>query len=652
MQIHHPINSFLYSIFEVNEGELNELIATIKTFYTVDNLVPVIDSTDEVVTVFLNLSEPVVDQNIYKKLITLCELGKFREAYPIALELCQKNGSNSELFRIKGQIESELGEPEKAIDSLIDSLRWNPENVYALIMMGNIFARDKSDIETAMIYYKQASIIDPEDHMSLNNIGANLLSLERYDEAQKYFEKANIISSDYPNTQYALGLLAFKKSNYNDAFNYAVKSIKLNSSRDALYLNSVTLIEDISAEISESDTTIRTLKEFIKHINEIAGVNTRIEVDNEIPTIAKVEYAENHNRDYHLIKYKEGYKGHLHLILHELVHIELASEAKITNDNLLFTSSEEHRKKFIADHGNYFKTLTKKGFSEESIRGVINNLFEGINRQVFNTPIDLFIEDRIFNKFPDFRPIQFTSLLTIVLEGLDAVTRKDVVEIMDVDILSKSKIYNLINAMHFRNLFEVDFIKNFKATHLEIKQAEKCYIEFLEYRDDKQAGEEYELVQHWGEDLKLNQYFKLVNEVQFRKSEPSYADLDFEYHIDIDTESNQKIEMHTFLEEHKDKDLNLSVMMYMIGALEYFKDKSDSQIKETAFQIASMGVNGIFPEKKSGYKVPSIKNSDFSGYQMLAYYYVSWALSAPQMLPDLNLPFEKEYKTATAFIKT
>ncbi|KEY17965.1 hypothetical protein HY04_05400 [Kaistella antarctica] len=72
-------------------------------------------------------------------------------------------------------------------------------------------------------------------------------------------------------------------------------------------------------------------------------------------------------------------------------------------------------------------------------------------------------------------------------------------------------------------------------------------------------------------------------------------------------------------------------------------------MKETAFQIASMGVNGISPEKKSGYKVPSIKDSDFSGYQMLAYYYVSWALSAPQLLPDLQLPFDKEYETAKSF---
>lgn len=31
---------------------------------------------------------------------------------------------------------------------------------------------------------------------------------------------------------------------------------------------------------------------------------------------------------------------------------------------------------------------------------------------------------------------------------------------------------------------------------------------------------------------------------------------------------------------------------------------------------------------------------------ILAYYYVSWALSDPMMLPKLGLPYEEEYKLA------
>ena len=45
-------------------------------------------------------------------------------------------------------------------------------------------------------------------------------------------------------------------------------------------------------------------------------------------------------------------------------------------------------------------------------------------------------------------------------------------------------------------------------------------------------------------------------------------------------------------------------------------------------------------------KLGSIPNKTFSGYQILAYYYVSWAIAMPEMLAQLQLPFDEEYKLA------
>jgi len=46
------------------------------------------------------------------------------------------------------------------------------------------------------------------------------------------------------------------------------------------------------------------------------------------------------------------------------------------------------------------------------------------------------------------------------------------------------------------------------------------------------------------------------------------------------------------------------------------------------------------------YTVNSIKGKVFSGYHILAYYYVSWSLFAPEMVSQLGLPYEKEYEMA------
>ncbi|MDZ7717833.1 MAG: hypothetical protein U5K72_03300 [Balneolaceae bacterium] len=93
--------------------------------------------------------------------------------------------------------------------------------------------------------------------------------------------------------------------------------------------------------------------------------------------------------------------------------------------------------------------------------------------------------------------------------------------------------------------------------------------------------------------------------------------------------------MKQFLEAHSDKDVNQAVAMYMVGALQYFKDMPKPEVKEIAQEIAMMGMTGIDP-KKDGYHIPSIEGSSFSGYKTLAYYYVSWAIAIPEMLSQLQ----------------
>ena len=42
----------------------------------------------------------------------------------------------------------------------------------------------------------------------------------------------------------------------------------------------------------------------------------------------------------------------------------------------------------------------------------------------------------------------------------------------------------------------------------------------------------------------------------------------------------------------------------------------------------------------------TIPNKEFSGYQILAWYTVSWAILAPLQLSELGLPYEKEFELA------
>jgi hypothetical protein len=87
----------------------------------------------------------------------------------------------------------------------------------------------------------------------------------------------------------------------------------------------------------------------------------------------------------------------------------------------------------------------------------------------------------------------------------------------------------------------------------------------------------------------------------------------------------------------------------MVSALQYFSGMPKEDVKKIATEIAHVGITGIDP-KNDGYHIPSIEGSSFSGYKTLAYYYVSWAIAMPEMLPQLQMPFDSEYELAKEMV--
>lgn len=642
----------VYELFPETKGDFEKLEKSISAFYTIGATKPKIEIKEEVVTIVLDIERIGFEQTNFNKLLRLCENSKFEQAEIYAKELIRQYPAASEYYRILGQVQAETGNYEEAINSLIDALRWDPKNIWALLMMGNVFSQYKNDIDTALTYYNQILEIKPDDNITLNNIGANLIQAGKIDEAVRYFHKAVVADPDYPNTYLGLGLVSEKKERYEDAFEYALKAIEKSRRGNEVYNKSIHLALDCSKILMGHRKTDEVVVKFLNDLTEKTGAEIKIEEDSTIPTAAKIEYAQNYRRDYHLIKFKSGYPAVSHLIVHELMHLELSEEAKKEGGNYLFTSNQTHKAKFLQSFEREGRKLRKKGIPKESVNNFLSTLFDGINSQMFNTPIDLFIEDRIYKRFKDLRPIQFLSLINLIKEGIKATTNKDVLDNAPKGIISKSKILNLVNALHLNDLYHVDLLPEFKATKVELRQAKELYNEFREYRNDKEPGEEYELIQHWGEDLNLESYFELIPESK-RKQKSVDTVLDNinkdPYGLEEEDVTKER-KMKRFLKENSSEDLNMAVVMYMVDALNFFKGKPKETIKKIAFEFATLGMTGIDPNKNN-YSVPSIKDSSFSGYKTLAYYYVSWAMAIPEMVNSLQMPFEKEYSMARKFLK-
>lgn len=632
-----------------NATSEKEIIKALQMFYEVDGKLPIVEVNSDWVSIELNMTESQ-DEKVLQKAILLCEQRQFTEAVVLLKELIENNPANSEYHRLLGQAYSEMGENDEAINHLIDALRWDSTNAYALVMMGNIFIKHKEDVEAARIYYDQALKNNPNDHITLSNIGATLLNEGKIIEGKEFLLKA-IEVTPYPNALYSLGIISVKEGDLRKAFNYQSQALKNLITNDQLYQFVYGEMQRISMQISANDSGENIIEDYKAKLESRCGKNIKIEAQEDIPFAAKIEFAENYNRDFHLVKYKPSRKAVAHLVMHELVHLELVLDARESNDNLLFTSSDENKSKFRGDLYTYLSKLKKMGVDSNKTEDIINSLFDGFNSLIYNAPTDLFIEHHLFNQFTALRPHQFVSLSHIISEGIYAVTSKDLKELSPPAILSKTKILNLVAAFQFRNLFGVDVKPQYQASKQETDIAVKFYEEFLEYRDDKNPAEEYELIQHWAEDLQVDSYFKLVSEKEFRNKGNAIDDVLEKISSDpynLNDAPEESEEMEKFLNSYKDSGVNLAVVAYMVEALSFFKALSQDKIKEIAFEIAMQGRQGYNPNGES-YKLATVSNKTFTGYQILAYYYVSWALAIPEMLGQLQLPFEKEYQLAASF---
>lgn len=650
MEVQHKVNEFLINIFpDIILEDPSSIIKIFEDFYTINGIKPIVEIRGDNITVKLDVVRISNELNEFNEITKLCEQGKYDLAHIKLEQLIQQNPTNSEYHRVYAQIYAELGEVEKAIDSLIDSLRWDSNNGWALMLMANLQVKEYGDVETAMQYYNQALIANPDDYITMNNIGANLMNLGKISEAEQYLLKALQINNKYPNSYLALSIIRQKQNDLHSAFDLAVKALKYNTKKDTLHQKSLEQAFSLAKNIIESRIASKAVDSYKTHLEKLGNKSINLLEDESIATPAQFEFAEKYKREYHQITYKPSSPAIEHLIIHELIHLDFVLQARKEELNMLFVSNQSQKTLFFNRISDSLDKLRKRGFKEDAVQNLGQIFFEGLNKQIYNTPIDLFIEQFIYDQYPEVRAYQFLSLYSMLQESLTASKNKDIIEITPKFVHESNKVLNIVNAMQFKELFGVDLTSDFQASKLELNMAKEMYEEYLEYKDDRAPAEEYELIKNWAKDLKIDEYFQLIDENEFYGKQKNNVDDIIEQiendPFDLNSDDPEKEEeIKKFIENHKDKEIKPDVTMYMLQAINFLTKMPKEEVKKIAHEIAMQGAHGYSPEGR--YRVHSIANKVFSGYEILAYYYVTWAIALPQFLPELGLPFQKEYELA------
>jgi hypothetical protein len=280
----------------------------------------------------------------------------------------------------------------------------------------------------------------------------------------------------------------------------------------------------------------------------------------------------------------------------------------------------------------------------------IYELADGLGLQLLNCPLDLFVEHIMYKDYKVARPVQFLSLFHMEQVNINAVKNAASSGLFPQEIVRANKVMNIVSSMHFLDIYGINLIGQYQPTKQEYDQAVDLYEEFKAYLDTYKAGDEFEMMEYFVQSLNMEDLIEIVDDSQV--SAGMKADLSMESDLkdlgkramsaeDVDAANAQFALDH---QDGTDPTETMMMSMYMLGAMEYFDTLEARDVHRIALEIAMVGVTGINPKKK--YSIKSIPNKEFGGYQLLAYYYVSWARAIPEKLDALGLPFSKAYKSA------
>lgn len=592
--------------------------------------------------------------------LDLCNKNKFNEALPVLEEITKTDPQNSEAWRVLAQIHwNHSQDPDKAYDELIEALRCDPKNIWALILMGNLLTKEKNDVEHAKQYYDKVLEYYPDNAIAINNIGATFMERKDYEGALPYMEKALSLDDSYANSYYGLALCYYKLGKLKEAFEICHKGAIKSSDRPenpAVREELLKLFLVVAREYAKTQNYINVWKAIKDELEAVDHIKILIKEDKELMVNARFEYALTHHEKEHIIRYNPDKEYIDHLFVHEMMHLKMQQQATLNHRGkaVVFTQpcQKAFDKKFKA-----FMQRRHKELPQNKLNEALRFMCEGVGTQLSSCPLDLFVEHMMYSDYPIMRPIQMLSLFHLEEVNIDAIKKGELGGLFPNEIVRASKVMNIVSSLHFKELYGFNFVNQYKPTKAEYNQALDLYEEFKAYLNTYKSGDEYEMMEYFVQSFNMEDFLEIVDENTLIKKDAHdddtlYDEIDKRL-ADAPSEEDIDVSNAQFALDHQDGADPMETMMmsmYMLSAMQYFDKISHDDVKKIAFEIATVGINGISPKKK--YSIKSIADKEFGGYEFLAYYYVSWAREFPDALDKIGLPFNKAYETALEMYKS
>lgn len=183
--------------------------------------------------------------------LMLIKANNFEGAREIFEKMLESDPKNREILYNLGMCHSELGNPDKAIETLSECVRVYPSYSNAYVALGYAHSL-KQKYDPARDNFMKAIELDPMNSYAFRNLGALYAKQGENEKAIEYLERSFAINPDDQQTAYGLGYAYFVNRELEQANNYLTIAISIDGT---------TKIADFSKDLKSRIAEISLKKE-------------------------------------------------------------------------------------------------------------------------------------------------------------------------------------------------------------------------------------------------------------------------------------------------------------------------------------------------------------------------------------------------------
>jgi Tfp pilus assembly protein PilF len=589
--------------------------------------------------------------------------GRYQQAITLYQDALKTLPLHTAARRELAMAQMEVGHHAAAKQNLIRVLQLDPKDSWAYLILGNLYFRSEHDLGSAERYYAAAVDLAPDDAYILNAYASLLWERKRYDEAKALYARTVAAKPDFPNGYMGLALIAAHQGDDDGALLALEQLFDLPAEADVrsapLYTEARRRYAELRkrrADRVEAEAH-RQLQAAMDAYTARTGIEIRVQQGAKLDVAATVQFAWRYGRTYHAILYATG-GGVSYLIAHEFAHILLDERLRQSAANRLFrVNTGESALRLLEKDLRKLRAHTRlpsDGMDEHAQR-----IIRDLANQLYNMPLDLFIERGVHADFPALRDAQFAGLAKQMAENAQIIGAPQARELIPGRALQASLAMSAAFALFVDDLYggRTAYADAYGAAGA-LPAGRKLYNLFRKMAGDKRPAVEYELVDAWAGELNLRDLYTWVADDGHQTVTPTVdaGTDDDEAAGEADAvagaghrTAQQTIAMHDGGPTNPDylssPEVQMAVIFHMLAALQRFSKLAPDQIQKIAFEIAVLGMDGInYIAGEEQYTLKTLPGEQFSGLQLLCLQYAGFQLTHPEI--DTQIPLGDAYRMA------